>query len=116
MPLSIPKNILKELADSTRTSTEKLIRALPDGATSKSNVVKTPNLRVDIHQDSKDPDKAVAKIQANSGAPDRAVQNYIKSGNKGSGGHKGTHKNIVEIPFNRTDFDVDEFAKKIEDA
>lgn len=72
-------------------------------------------LRVDIHQESKDINKAVAKIQPNAQADDNAVKDYIKSGNKG-GDHKGTHKNITEIPFDRTSFDVDDFTKKIENA
>ena len=114
---SVSRKILKELADTARKNADKLVKPLPDNVTSKSNVVKTTNLRIDIHQSSTDPDKAVARIQANAEATDKTVQNYIKSGNKGGpGSHKGTHKNITEIQFKRADFDVEEFAKKIEDA
>jgi hypothetical protein len=113
---SVSRKVLKELADGARRNPDKLIRPLPDNVTSKSNVVKTINLRIDIHQSSTDPNIAVARIQANNGATDKTVQNYIKSGNKGSGGHKGTHKNITEIQINRLAFNVDDFCQKIEDA
>lgn len=92
------------------------LKPLPDGATSKSNVVKITDLRVGIHQDSKDSNKAVTKVQVNAGATDKSVQCDIKPGNKGSGGHKETHENITEILFNQTDLKVDNFAKRIEDA
>ena len=110
------RTVLKELADIARANTDKLTKKLPDGATSKSNVIKTTNLRVDVHQYSKDANKALAKVQANAGATDASVKDYIKSGNKGSGSHKGTHKVITEIAFDRTAFDAEDFAKKIEEA
>jgi hypothetical protein len=110
------KTVLKELADIARSSADKLTKTLPDGATSKSNIIKTTNLRVDVHQDSKDVNKALARVQANAGATDSTVKDYIKSGNKGSGGHKGTHKVIAEIPFDRTAFDAEDFASKIEET
>lgn len=94
---------------------DKITKILPENMTTRSNAVKTIDLCVDVHQSSKDPNKAVAKIQANAQAKDNAVKDYIKSGNKG-GGHKGTHKNIAEIPFDRTSFDVDDFTSKIENA
>jgi hypothetical protein len=53
--------------------------------TTRSNTVKTVDLRIDVHQDSKEPNKTVAKVQANTQAKDNAVKDYIKSGNKGSG-------------------------------
>ena len=66
---------------------------------------------IDVHQDSKDSNKAVAKIQANSQAQDQAVKDFIKSGNKGSG-HKGTHKTIAEIPLDRSKFHLGDFQDK----
>lgn len=83
--------------------------------TTRSNAIKTVDIRVDVHQSSQDPNKAVAKVQTNAQAKDTAVKEYIKSGNKGDG-HKGTHKNIIEIPFDRTSFDVDDFTSKLENA
>ncbi|KAI9930757.1 hypothetical protein ASPWEDRAFT_39643 [Aspergillus wentii DTO 134E9] len=109
------KTALSELAQVVRNNVEKVTKILPDNLTTRSNAVKTVDLRVDVHQSSKDPNRAVAKIQANAQAKDSAVKDYIKSGNKG-GGHKGTHKNIAEIPFDRTSFDVDDFTSKIENA
>jgi hypothetical protein len=114
---SVSRKVLKELAESARKNAEKLVKPLPDNVTSKSNVVKTINLRIDVHQSSTDPNKAVAKVQANAEATDKTVQNYINSGSKGgSGSHRGTHKNIVEIQFDREAFDVEDFARQIEDA
>lgn len=109
------KHVLGELASASRRNVNKLLQALPDNLTTKSNAVKTVDLRIDVHQDSKDPNKAVAKIQANSQAKDQAVKDFIKSGNKGDG-HKGTHKNIAEIPFDRSSFNIDNFEKKIKDS
>ncbi|OJD19319.1 hypothetical protein AJ78_00678 [Emergomyces pasteurianus Ep9510] len=108
--------VLEELANAVRNNVDKLLETLPDNVQAKSNVIKTKNLRVDVHQNSKNPNLAVAKIQANAQAEDKAVKNFINSGNKGDGGHKGTHKNIIEIPFDRTSFDVEDFVGKIEKA
>lgn len=109
------KTVLAELSQAVRNNVDKLTKVLPDNLTTRSNAVKTLDLRIDVHQDSKDPNKAVARVQANAQAKDNAVKDYIKSGNKGSG-HKGTHKNITEIPFDRTSFDVDDFVSQIESA
>lgn len=109
------KTVLAELSQAVRNNVDKLTKVLPDNLTTRSNAVKTLDLRIDVHQDSKDPNKAVAKVQANAEAKDNAVKDYIKSGNKGSS-HKGTHKNITEIPFDRTSFDVDDFVSQIESA
>ncbi|KAH9872757.1 hypothetical protein J1614_005151 [Plenodomus biglobosus] len=106
------RSVLTELATGARKNSAKLVQALPENLTTRSNAIKTNDLRIDIHQDRTNPDKAVAKIQANSQAKDQAVKDFIKSGNKGSG-HKGTHKNIAEIPFSRSNFDIDDFEKKI---
>ncbi|OJD21450.1 hypothetical protein ACJ73_07206 [Blastomyces percursus] len=109
------KTVLTELATAVRNNYDKLLKVLPDNAITKSNVIKTKNLRVDVHHNSKNPNLAVAKIQANAQADDSAVKTFINSGNRGDG-HKGTHKNIIEIPFDRTSFDVEDFAGKIEKA
>jgi hypothetical protein len=109
------KHVLEELALTARNNTAKLLQAIPENLTTKSNAVKMVDLRIDIHQNSRDPNKALAKIQANTQAKDQAVKDFIKSGNKGSG-HKGTHKNIAEIPFERSSFDIDDFEKKIRNS
>ncbi|KAJ5399327.1 hypothetical protein N7465_009816 [Penicillium sp. CMV-2018d] len=109
------KTVLAELSQAVRNNVDKLTKSLPDNLTTRSNAVKTVDLRIDVHQDSKNPNKAVAKIQANAQAKDNAVKDYIKSGNKGSG-HKGTHKNVTEIPFDRTSFDLDDFVSQIENS
>ena len=106
------KKVLEELATASRQNMGKLLQALPENLTTKSNAVKTTDLRIDIHQSSTDPNKAVAKIQANSKAVDQAVKDFIKSGNKGDG-HKGTHKNVSNIPFDRSSFDINDFQEKI---
>lgn len=100
------------LAVNARRNKDKLLQAIPGNLTTKSNTVKTTDLRIDVHQSSTDPNQAVAKIQANSQAKDQAVKDFIKSGNKGSG-HKGTHKNVAIIPFDRSNFDMDDFEEKI---
>ncbi|KKZ65441.1 hypothetical protein EMCG_08731 [[Emmonsia] crescens] len=121
VPLATKSTIHNALESRSRRtckhcSLDKLLKVLPDNARTKSNVIKTKNLRVDVHQNSKNPNLAVAKIQANAQADDNSVKNFINSGNKGDGGHKGTHKNIIEIPFDRTSFDVNDFVGKIEKA
>lgn len=109
------KSVLTELSQAARQNVDKITKALPDNLTTRSNAVKTVDLRIDVHQDSKDPNRAVARIQPNAQAKDNAVKDFIRSGNKGSG-HKGTHKNIAEIPFDRTSFDLDDFTSKINNA
>lgn len=88
----------------------------PLAATSNNNVIKTDDLRMDLHKDSSDENKTVAKVQANTQAKDQGVKDYIKSGNKGSGNHKGTHKVITTIPIDRQNFDAADFAQKIIDG
>lgn len=88
--------------------------AFPDNVTTKNNVIKTADLRVDLHKDPINEGKAVAKVQANTGADDQGVKDYIRSGNKGP--HKGTHKTIATIPIDRQNFDAEDFARKIIDA
>jgi len=57
------------------------------GSNTKNNVIKTDDLRVDLHKDSSDENKAVAKLQANTQAKDQGVKDYIKSrGNQGGVG------------------------------
>jgi hypothetical protein len=109
------KHVLGELASTARNNKAKLLQAIPENLTTKSNAVKTADLRIDIHQSSTDPNMAVAKNQANTQAKDQAVKDFITSGNKG-GGHKGTDKNVAVIPFDRSTFDMDDFEKKILDS
>ncbi|KAI9812495.1 MAG: hypothetical protein M1826_002826 [Phylliscum demangeonii] len=60
---------------------------IPPGP-ARRNVVATVDLRLNVHQDSANPTRPMAKIQAHSQATDRSVPKWIKSGNKGSG-HSG---------------------------
>lgn len=109
------KTALRNLASAVRKNPSKLLQAFPENLTAKNNAVKTRDLRIDVHQSHqslKDPNQAVAMIQANAQAKDQAVKDFIKSGNTG-GGQKGTHKNIAEIPFDRSSFDINDFVKKI---
>jgi catalase (peroxidase I) len=94
------KQALDMLALNARRNKDKLLQAIPENLTTRSNTVKTADLRIDVHQSSTDPNKAVAKIQANSQAKDQAVKDFIKSGNK-------------VIPFDRSNFDMDDFEHKI---
>ncbi|KAL4950824.1 hypothetical protein BDW69DRAFT_171269 [Aspergillus filifer] len=84
----------------------------PDGYSSKT-AVKTQDLRLDVHRNSKDPTKATGIIQANREATDWTVIEF----NKGStGGHAGTHQVIGnKIYFGLgEDFKVDEVAGAVE--
>ena len=109
------KTVLDQLSQAVWNNVDKITKILPDNLTTRSNAVKTVNLRIDVHQNSKEPNKTVTKIQANTQAKDNTAKDYIKSRNKG-GGHKRTHKNITKIPFNRTSFDVDDFMSKIKNT
>lgn len=94
----------------------KLTAEFPDNVTTKNNVIKTDDLRIDVHKNISYPDWATAKIQANTQAKDSGVKDFIKKGNKGSGSHSGTHKNITEIQFDRTNFNEKDFKTQIEQA
>jgi hypothetical protein len=108
------RTVLKKLANLVRARPEKLTKPIPDNAGSLTSVYKTRDLRMDVHQDSKDKNKAIAYILANQDAQDLSVRKFLRSHNKGSGNHKGPDKPVVKIPFNRLNFNVEEFAKMIE--
>ncbi|KZF21170.1 hypothetical protein L228DRAFT_240047 [Xylona heveae TC161] len=109
------KAAIAELSEAVRSHVESITNNLTESFATKNNVVHTKDLRIDVHGDPKHPTKAVARIQENAQAKDHAVKDFIRTGNKGDG-HKGTHKIIAEIPFDRENFDVDDFISKIENA
>lgn len=94
----------------------KLTAEFPDNVTTKNNVVKTDDLRIDVHKNIHYPDWCTAKIQANTNAKDCGVKDFIKKGNKGSGSHSGTHKIIAEIQYDRTNFDGEYFKAQVTEA
>jgi hypothetical protein len=73
-----------------------------ESSTSRSNIIKTDDLRCDIHKDLSYPGYAIAKIQVNKGAKDAGAKDFLKKRNKGS--HKKTHKKLAEIRFPQSDF------------
>ncbi len=111
------KDCLKALSSKVNTKNViKLTAEFPENVTTKSNVIKTDDLRIDLTKNITYPDWVTAKVQANTQAKDHGVKDFIKSGNKGSGSHSGTHKNIIEISFDRKNFDADDFKRQIEQA
>jgi len=67
--------------------------SFPDASTSKT-VIKTQDLRLDVHKDTQDSTKATGIIQANTEATDKSVKEFARK-NK-TGGHRGTHQVIGE--------------------
>ncbi|KAK2766153.1 hypothetical protein FQN54_007669 [Arachnomyces sp. PD_36] len=111
------KDALKGLGEGVNSKTiSKLTAEFPENVTTKNNVIKTKDLRIDLHKHISRPGWYTAKVQANTKAEDRGVQAFIRGGNKGSGAHAGTHKNIIEIPFERTKFDSAAFKTQIQQA
>lgn len=111
------KDCLKALSSKVNTKNiVKLTAEFPDNVTTKSNVIKTDDLRIDLTKNITYPDWVTAKVQANTQAKDHGVKDFIKTGNKGSGSHSGTHKNIIEIPYDRKNFNADDFKHQIEQA
>lgn len=87
------KNALKSLSSRIDAkSVAKLTAEFPDNVTTKDNVIKTDDLRIDLHKNISFPDWVTAKVQANTKAKDSGVKDFIKKGNKSSGLHSGTHK------------------------
>ena len=85
-----------------------------ESSTSRSNIVRTADLRIDVHKDFSNPGYAVAKLQVNKEAKDPAAKEFLKKGNKGA--HKTTHKNLAEIRYSQVNFDEGEFARQIAEA
>ncbi|KAE8152192.1 hypothetical protein BDV25DRAFT_151500 [Aspergillus avenaceus] len=109
----ISKNVFKGLAKEIRDNADSLQNLVfADGATSKT-AIKTRNLRLDVHKDSKDPTMATGIIQANSQADDKSVKSFIKGS---TGGHRGTHQVIGEkIRFGLGEkFNVEDVAGAVE--
>ena len=111
------KDALKTLSGKINSKAiGKLTAEFPDNVTTKDNVIKTDDLRIDLHKNVQYPDWAIARIQANTKAKDPGVKDFIKKGNKGSGSHSGTHKNIAEIQFDRTNLDAEAFKAQVMEA
>ncbi len=56
-----------------------------------TNVVKSKNARIDVSPHPVNKNMSITKVHANREATDQGIKKFMKSGNKGSGGHKGTH-------------------------
>jgi hypothetical protein len=107
-----PNKALTEALNLARSKAEKLTSPLPDNATSQT-VLKTADVRIDIHKDLRNPDERVARIQANSEAKSSSVKKWIQAAKQQ--GHSGTHKNISEVRYNVKNFNIDDFEKKVKD-
>ncbi|KAH8589642.1 hypothetical protein B0O99DRAFT_599773 [Bisporella sp. PMI_857] len=74
-------------APSKLVTSAKLVFKWSESCTCKNNVIKTKDLRCDIHRDISRPGWAIAKIQVNQYAKDPGARTFLRKGNKGSG-HK----------------------------
>lgn len=110
------KKALETLAKQVPNNTKALTSGFTDSVTTKNNVVRTQNLRIDLHKDPKNEKQAIAKVQANTQATDQGVKEYINSGNKGSGSHSRTHKVIATIKIDQANFNAADLERKIRDA
>ena len=96
MPSKIPQKCLNNLAQVLRQNGDNVKNiTFPPGVTAVTAVM-TTDLRLDMHPSSKDPGQATGIIQANSGATNKQVKEFIKGK---SGGHRGTHQVIEKIRF-----------------
>ena len=110
------KKALETLAKQVPNKTKALTSGFSDSVTTRNNVIRTQDLRVDLHKDPKNDKQAIAKVQANTQAMDQGVRDYINSGNKGSGSHGGTHKVIATIKIDQANFNAADLEQKIRDA
>jgi hypothetical protein len=80
-PQSSANMVLKDCSKklSKLITSEKLVFERSEGWTHISNVIKTDDLRCDIHRDLSYPGWAVAKIQVN-----KRAKEFLKKGNKGA--------------------------------
>lgn len=110
----ISKAVFGALAKKIREDPDKLKNLQFPDASSSLTVIKTKDLRLDVHKNTKDPSMATGIVQANTEATDKTVKDFIKKKNKGP--HKGTHKVIGEkIRFGlKENFDVEKVAEEIE--
>ena len=111
----ISKSALQGLANQIRSNPGALKDLkFADGTTSKT-AVKTQDLRLDVHRNTKNAKMATGIIQANSQAKDNTVKAFLKGK---TGGHKGTHQVIGQkIPFQLgEEFDVEQLAGAVENT
>jgi len=80
-----------------------------------SNVVKTPDLRIDVHRDFENPGMAIAYLQVNKDAKDPGAKVFLRKGNTGSG-HKTTHKVLAAIRFSQVDFNETTLQAQLTEA
>jgi hypothetical protein len=85
---------------------------LPDNLTSKT-VLKTEDVRIDLHKNLSNPQEVTARIQANTGAKTSSVQKWIREAKQK--GHSGTHKNISEVKYDQTKFNMDDFERDVKE-
>ncbi|KAI9747376.1 MAG: hypothetical protein M4579_007479 [Chaenotheca gracillima] len=109
----ISKSAFEGLAKTVRDNPDILKNLTFPEATTSKTALKTKDLRLDVHKDSKDSSMATGVVQANSGATDKSVKEFAKGA---TGGHKGTHQVIGEkIKFGLGDkFDVEDVAGGVE--
>lgn len=113
MSSKISKAAFQGLAKKIRDNSESLKNLqFADASTSKT-AVRTTDLRLDVHRNTKDSTMATGIIQANSQATDKTVKAFIKGK---TGGHSGTHQVIGQkISFGLGDkFDVEALAEAVE--
>ena len=115
MPL--PTKLFKELAAKVRKKEgADRLRDLTfsSSSTSISSVIKTTDLRLDCHKNSRDPTMATGIIQVNREAKSSEAKKFIRGSSKG---HSGTHQVIAKIPFHTgQNFDAQALASGIEAA
>ena len=105
-----PKKPLEEILGLARTRVDKLTSPLPDNLTSQT-VLKTKDVRIDLHKDLRKPEEMVARVQANTEAQSSSVKKWVREAKQK--GHSGTHKRISEVRYNIQDFDIDDFERRV---
>ncbi|KAL9128643.1 MAG: hypothetical protein Q9175_007484 [Cornicularia normoerica] len=110
------KKALETLAKQVPNKTKALTSGFSESVTTKNNVISTQDLRIDLHKDPKNENQAIAKVHANTQATDQGVKDFIKTGNKGSGSHSGTHKVIATIKIDQANFNAADLEQKILNA
>ena len=113
MSSKVPKACLAGLARKVRENPDKLKNLVFADAQTSQTTVKTQDLRLDVHENTTNPNMATGIIQANSQAENKAVRNFLKGS---TCSHKGTHQIIGEkISFGLGSlFDVEAVAGAIE--
>src|SRR5690348_2001122 len=113
MSSKIPRAALTALAQKIRENPDKLRNLTFADAQTSLTVIKTQDLRFDVHKNPQNPNIATGFIQANSEAKSNAVRGFIKGR---TGGHEGTHQIIGDkIRFGLGSyFDLEAVASAIE--